>query len=325
MATTNDLKNGLVLNIEGQLWSVVEFQHVKPGKGPAFVRTKLKNVLSGKVVDKTFNAGIKVETANVDKRDMQYLYKDGEDFVFMDTDTYEQMHIPSGTVGEASKYMLENQNATVAIHEGAALYVELPPSVELIISYTEPGLVGDRSTSAPSPRRWRPVPRSRCRCSSPPARRSRWTPVAASTPAGSTTKHLSARSKARRRAVDIVFEADARGLPALEILAQRLDAADPPVREWTDVLVRGVHLNKARIDDLLSTYSVDWPLDRMPAVDRAVLRVALFELLWCAEIPDAVAISEAVEIVTALSTDQSPTFVNGLLGRILDLKPILSV
>jgi elongation factor P len=151
VATTNDLKNGLVLNIEGQLWSVVEFQHVKPGKGPAFVRTKLKNVLSGKVVDRTFNAGIKVETANVDRREMQYLYKDGEDFVFMDTDSYEQTHVSDGVVGEASKYMLENQLATVAVHDGAPLYIELPPSVELVISYTEPGLVGDRSTSGTKP------------------------------------------------------------------------------------------------------------------------------------------------------------------------------
>jgi elongation factor P len=151
VATTNDLKTGLVLNLEGQLWSVVEFQHVKPGKGPAFVRTKLKNVLSGKVVEKTFNAGIKVETATVDRREMQYLYKDGEDFVFMDTDSYEQIHVPGGTVGEAAKYMLENQLATVAIHDGSPLYVELPPSVELTISYTEPGLVGDRSTSGTKP------------------------------------------------------------------------------------------------------------------------------------------------------------------------------
>jgi elongation factor P len=151
VATTNDLKNGLVLNIDNQLWSVVEFQHVKPGKGPAFVRTKLKNVLSGKVVDKTFNAGIKVETANVDRREMQYLYKDGEDYVFMDTDSFEQTPIPPGTVGEAAKYMLENQLATVALHEGSPLYVELPPSVELVISYTEPGLVGDRSTSGTKP------------------------------------------------------------------------------------------------------------------------------------------------------------------------------
>ncbi|MGQ0845519.1 MAG: elongation factor P [Sporichthyaceae bacterium] len=151
MATTNDLKNGLVLNIEGNLWTVVEFQHVKPGKGPAFVRTKLKNILSGKVVDKTFNAGIKVETASVDRRDMQYLYKDGEDFVFMDADTFEQTYVSEATVGEGAKYMLENQNVTVAIHEGVALYVELPPSVELLISYTEPGLVGDRSTSGTKP------------------------------------------------------------------------------------------------------------------------------------------------------------------------------
>ena len=95
MATTNDLKNGLVLNIDGGLWTVVEFQHVKPGKGGAFVRTKLKNVLSGKVVDKTFNAGVKVETASVDKREMQYLYQDGEDFVFMDTASYDQLHVPA--------------------------------------------------------------------------------------------------------------------------------------------------------------------------------------------------------------------------------------
>ena len=151
MATTNDLKNGLVLNLEGQLWTVVEFQHVKPGKGPAFVRTKLKHVLSGKVVDKTFNAGVKVETANVDKRDMQYLYRDGTDFVFMDTVSYDQINVPEATVGDAAKFMLENQTAVVALHEGAALYVELPASVELTITYTEPGLQGDRSTGGTKP------------------------------------------------------------------------------------------------------------------------------------------------------------------------------
>jgi elongation factor P len=151
VATTNDLKNGLVLNIEGQLWAVVEFQHVKPGKGPAFVRTKLKTVLSGKTVDKTFNAGIKVETANVDRRDMQYLYKDGEDFVFMDTSTYDQLHVPSVTVGDAANFMLENQVAVVATHDGVPLYVELPAAVELLISYTEPGLQGDRSTGGTKP------------------------------------------------------------------------------------------------------------------------------------------------------------------------------
>lgn len=151
MASTNDLKNGLVLNIDGQLWTVVEFQHVKPGKGPAFVRTKLKNILSGKVVDKTFNAGVSVETANVDKRNMQYLYRDGQDWVFMDLESYDQYPISDNVVGDASKYMLENQEAVVAIHEGAALYVELPASVELMVTYTEPGLQGDRSSAGTKP------------------------------------------------------------------------------------------------------------------------------------------------------------------------------
>ena len=151
MATTNDLKNGMVLKLEGQLWTVVEFQHVKPGKGPAFVRTKLKSVTTGKTVDKTFNAGTKVETSNVDKRTMQYLYNDGTDFVFMDPDTYDQIPIAPEVVGDASKFMLENQDAVIARHEGEVLYVELPPSVELEISYTEPGLQGDRSTGGTKP------------------------------------------------------------------------------------------------------------------------------------------------------------------------------
>jgi elongation factor P len=146
VATTNDLKNGLVLNLDGQLWSVVEFQHVKPGKGGAFVRTKLKNVLSGKVVDRTFNAGVRVETATVDRREMQYLYRDGSDLVFMDTSSYEQIHVPAATVGDAAHFLLENQNALVGLHEGVPLFVELPTSVALAVDYTEPGLQGDRST-----------------------------------------------------------------------------------------------------------------------------------------------------------------------------------
>ena len=151
MATTNDLKNGLVLNLEGQLWQVVEFQHVKPGKGPAFVRTKLKNVLSGKTVDKTFNAGLKVETATVDRRDMQYLYKDGSDYVFMDVKSYEQVYVPAETVGEAATFMLENQEVIVAFHDDDVLFVELPAAVVLTISHTEPGLQGDRSSAGTKP------------------------------------------------------------------------------------------------------------------------------------------------------------------------------
>jgi elongation factor P len=149
--TSNDLKNGMVLNIDGQLWTVIDFQHVKPGKGGAFVRSKLKNVLSGKVVDRTFNAGVKVETANVDRRDMQYLYRDGDDWVFMDNVSYDQFHVPNAVVGDNSKYLLENQSAQVAIHEGLPIIVDLPASVEIMLTYTEPGLQGDRSSGGTKP------------------------------------------------------------------------------------------------------------------------------------------------------------------------------
>ena len=151
MATTNDLKNGIVLNLDGQLWTVTDFQHVKPGKGGAFVRTTLKNVLSGKVVDKTFNAGLKVETATVDKRNMTYLYKDGADFVFMDGDTFDQITVPAATVGGAADYMLENTEAMVAVNEGVPLYIELPVTLELVVQHTDPGLQGDRSTGGTKP------------------------------------------------------------------------------------------------------------------------------------------------------------------------------
>jgi elongation factor P len=151
MATTNDLKNGMVLNIDGQLWSVVEFQHVKPGKGPAFVRTKLKNVESGKNVDKTFNAGTKVETATVDRRSYQYLYNDGSNYVFMDTSTYDQIEVGPELVGDAKNYMLENTEVIVATNEGRVLFVELPASVELVVTYTEPGVVGDSATGRTKP------------------------------------------------------------------------------------------------------------------------------------------------------------------------------
>lgn len=151
MATTNDLKNGMTLDLDGQLWTVVEFQHVKPGKGPAFVRTKMRQVLTGKVVEKTFNAGLKVDVAILEKRDMQFLYKDGEDFVFMDSNTYDQITVTGNTVGELANYMLENTDAVVAIHEGNPLYIELPASVPLRITYTEPGIQGDRSSAGSKP------------------------------------------------------------------------------------------------------------------------------------------------------------------------------
>jgi elongation factor P len=151
MASTADIKNGVVLNMDGGLWTVIEFQHVKPGKGGAFVRTKVKNVRTGKTVDRTFNAGAKIETETVDRSDFQYLYKDGDSYVFMNTDNYDQITLSDVQVGDAPNFMLENQNVTIALHNGDPLYVELPASVVLEITYTEPGLQGDRSTGGTKP------------------------------------------------------------------------------------------------------------------------------------------------------------------------------
>ena len=149
--STNDLKNGMALDLPEGLVTVVEFQHVKPGKGGAFVRTKLKNILSGKVVDRTFNAGVKVDVANVDRREMQYLYREGGDFVFMDMTDYDQPRVPASVVGDAANYLLEEQTVTVAFNDGTPLYVDLPAAVELTISQTDPGVQGDRSTGGTKP------------------------------------------------------------------------------------------------------------------------------------------------------------------------------
>ncbi|WP_137843594.1 elongation factor P [Microbacterium sp. 2FI] len=151
MASTADIKNGVVLSIDGQLWNVIEFQHVKPGKGGAFVRTKLKNVVSGKVVDRTYNAGAKIDIENVDRRDFTYLYNDGDNFVFMDVADYDQITVAAATVGDASNFLLENQQVQIALNNGNPLYVELPASVILEITYTEPGLQGDRSSAGTKP------------------------------------------------------------------------------------------------------------------------------------------------------------------------------
>ncbi|UJP11004.1 elongation factor P [Microbacterium sp. KUDC0406] len=151
MASTADIKNGVVLSIDGQLWSVIEFQHVKPGKGGAFVRTKLKNVVSGKTVDRTYNAGTKVDIQNVDRRDFTYLYTDGDSFVFMDVEDYDQLSVSAATVGDAKNFLLENQQVQIALHDGNPLYIELPASVVLEITYTEPGLQGDRSSAGTKP------------------------------------------------------------------------------------------------------------------------------------------------------------------------------
>jgi elongation factor P len=149
--TTNDLKTGITLQLDNGLFQVVEFQHVKPGKGGAFVRTKLRNVQSGNVFDRTFNAGIKVEQAIINREDMQFLYRDGDDYVFMNNQSYEQMNVQPATLGDAANYLIEGMTAQVAFFDGDIIGVEIAASVELTIAETEPGVQGDRVSGARKP------------------------------------------------------------------------------------------------------------------------------------------------------------------------------
>jgi elongation factor P len=149
--STNDLKNGMTLALDDGLFNVVEFQHVKPGKGGAFVRTKLKNVRTGAVLDRTFRADEKVERAHVEKREMQYLYQDGADYVFMDNESYDQLHVPSATLGDADGYLVEGSTAILQMFGTEIVGVELPASVELTVAETEPGIQGDRVSGARKP------------------------------------------------------------------------------------------------------------------------------------------------------------------------------
>ena len=149
--TTNDLKNGITLQLDSGLFTVIEFQHVKPGKGGAFVRTKLRNLKTGNVLEKTFNAGIRVEQAMLEKKDMQFLYRDGDDYVFMDTESYDQINVAPVALGDAADYIIESMIAIIATHNNDIVSVEIPASVELLIANTEPGIQGDRVSGARKP------------------------------------------------------------------------------------------------------------------------------------------------------------------------------
>jgi len=149
--TTNDLKNGITLQLENGLFTVIEFQHVKPGKGGAFVRTKLRNLKTGNVLEKTFNAGIRVEQAMLEKKDMQFLYRDGDDYVFMDTESYDQINVSPVALGDAADYIIESMIAIIATHNAEIVSVDIPASVELLIANTEPGIQGDRVSGARKP------------------------------------------------------------------------------------------------------------------------------------------------------------------------------
>ena len=318
MATTNDLKNGLVLNLDGQLWTVTAFQHVKPGKGGAFVRTTLKNVLTGKVVDQTFNAGTKVDTATVDRRDMTFLYRDGSDFVFMDGDTYDQIPIPEVTVGDAANYLLENQKAMVALaRRRAALHRaahvgragDLPhrprPAGRPLHRRHEAGHAGDRRRDPGA------------RCSSPPARRSRSTPATAGTSAA-CPEPCACPEPARRRASAHSTSSSSPRRAATTRWRFWRSAARPTTPRRSRTTRRCWSKGSSRTANGSTSCS---PSTRRagrstgcPPSTATCCGSAVFELLWVDEIDDPVAITEAVELARTLSTDDSPRFLNGVLA-----------
>ncbi|MCX7620190.1 MAG: elongation factor P [Acidimicrobiales bacterium] len=149
--STNDLKNGMTLELDNNLFQVVEFQHVKPGKGGAFVRTTLKNARTGAGIERTFRADENVERAMIDKKEMQFLYRDGDDWVFMDSETYEQMHVPSAALGEVANYLIEGSTPILLMHKDSIVGIDLPAAVELTVTDTEPGIQGDRVSGARKP------------------------------------------------------------------------------------------------------------------------------------------------------------------------------
>ena len=151
MASTGDFRNGMTIVIDGDLYSIVEFQHVKPGKGGAFVRTKLKNVLTGRVIDRTFRAGESVKQARIERRKMQYLYRSGDEFIFMDSNSFDQIPLGKEVIGEAVNYLTENLDVSVLFHEGHVIGLDLPIFVELKVKQTEPGVKGDTASGGSKP------------------------------------------------------------------------------------------------------------------------------------------------------------------------------
>ncbi len=322
--TTNDLRNGMTLDLSDGLFSVVEFQHVKPGKGGAFVRTKLKNVRTGAVLERTFRADERVEQAIVDKREMQLLYRDGTDYVFMDVVSYDQIHVTPAALGDAAQFVKEGDNAVLQMYAAEIVGVDLPAAVELSVAETEPGVQGDRVSGA----RQAGHARDRARGPGPAVREPRRANqgrhslrrvhhprvIGRRVPddrdraaAGEGPRH-----EARERALMLLYEAEMKRLGTDEVLRSLSVPPDP----FTVALVEGTAAHDARIDDLMAAAAKGWEVERMPVLDRNILRLATYELIAELDTPVAVVIDEAVELAKQYSTEFSGGFVNGVLSTI---------
>ena len=321
--SVNDLKNGITLELDNGLFQVVEFQHVKPGKGGAFVRTKIRNARTGAVIDKTFNAGIKVEQAIVDRQDMQFLYKDGDDYVFMNTSTYDQMNVPTTALGEAADYLTEQMIAQIALYQGEIIGVEIAASVELTDRRDRAGRAGRPGVGRPQ------AGDARDRQGPPGAavRRARRQDQGRHPhrrlhhPRLTQGDHRTMaamprpddRSDARERALYLLYEAYSKGITPADALA--LQVLEPD--ELTVLLVTGVGDHVEQLDAAIAARAKGWTLARMPVLDLNVLRLGAFELAHRPDVPFAVAIDEAVELAKRFSTDDSGKFVNGVLSALV--------
>ena len=315
--STNDLKNGMALDLPDGLYAVVEFQHVKPGKGGAFVRTKLRNMRTKAVLERTFRADERVEQAVIDKREMQYLYRDGADFVLMDNVSFDQMTVPESSVGEAANFLKAGDSVVVVLYGTEIVDIELPAAVELEVTETEPGMQGDRVSGARKPATTETglvvqVPlfisigeRIKVDTRSgeylTPRVGDRNPPPASGTPP-------------RERALDLLYESEAKDTTPSEVLAALPVEPDP----FAEELVRGVEGDLETIDALIAKHAEGWAVDRMPAVDRQLMRIATYELIARLDVSRAVVIDEAVDLAKDFSTAESGAYVNGVLSAIAD-------
>ena len=313
--STNDLKNGMSLNLPEGLMTVVEFQHVKPGKGGAFVRTKLKNFRTGAVIERTYRADEKLALAVIDKREMQYLYRENNSYVFMDNENYEQLQVNADDLGDAVNYIKEGDSVILPVYNDAVVGVELPASVELLIAETEPGVQGDRVSGAR-----KPATLETGLIVHVPLFIEGGERIKVDTRTGEylalrlTSRAMATRREARERALGLCYELETRGMDADAVL----DEQPAPPDAYAIELVRGVDEHRVEIDALLTRYSEHWAVERMPAVDRALLRIGTYELAWGDERAPGVVINEAVELAQEYSTKDSGRFINGLLSRIAE-------
>ena len=318
--STADFKNGVAIEISEGLFQITEFQHVKPGKGPAFVRTTLKNLRTGAVLDKTFRAGEKVEHAFIEKKDMQFLYADPTGLTFMDNETFEQLTVASDSIGDANNYLIDGMSTKLMMYGTELIGVDLPSSVELTVAETEPGLQGDRVSGAR-----KPATLETGLVLQVPLFIEVGTKIKVDTRNGEYQTRVqcqqeacdmssdTSRSEARSVALEFLYEAGVREASALALFGES-SGED----EFVMSLLQSVEINQGKALQLIEETLVDgWALDRLPVIDAEILKLGVAELID-GDVPEGVVLSEAAKLASSYSTESSAQFVNGVLAGVAE-------